>query len=144
ASEDMTLYRVDAVIIGVLVGIIAVLWSSRPIPLIWLKTIELGMGGMLAGRIAFVQFRLMLYYSRPPLPDVMLAQLTLKNVVLLTSVLIMLYGLYVPKTWRRAAVVVVPLALMPYLVLLALIQSCPEAMEWLWQGWRTRPDIPRI
>jgi serine/threonine-protein kinase len=143
-SEDMTLYRVDAVLIGALVGTLALLWSPRPIPLVWLKAIELGMVGMLAARIAFVQFRLILYYSRPPSPDVMLAQLTLKNVVLLTSVLIMIYGLYVPKTWRRAAVVVIPLALMPYLVLLALIQTCPQAMEWLWKGWSRQPNIPRI
>ena len=68
------------------------------------------MVGLLAGRVAFVQYRLMLEFSLRD--DTMMAQLTMKNVVLLTAVLILTYGLYVPKSWRRAALVVGPLALL--------------------------------
>ena len=64
----------------------------------------------------------------------MMAQLTMKNVVLLTSVLILTYGLYVPKSWRRAALVVGPLALLPFANLLLLALEHPEAMEWLGEG----------
>ena len=35
----------------------------------------------------------------------MMAQMTVKNVVLLTCILILTYGLYVPKSTRRAALV---------------------------------------
>ena len=113
----------------VLVGIIALLWSRWPVPLAWLKALELGMIGMLAGRIAFVQYRLMLVYSLRD--DPMLAQLTMKNVVLLTSILILTYGLYVPKSWRRAALVVGPLALLPFATLLVLPCGTPRR----WSGW---------
>ena len=123
-SEDLTLYQVDVAIILALVGIIALLWSRWPIPLAWLKALELGMIGMLASRIAFVQYRLMLIYSLRD--DKMMAQLTMKNVVLLISILILTYGLYVPKSWRRAALVVGPLALLPFATLMVLILQHPD------------------
>ena len=138
---DLTLYRNDAIVILVLVGIIALLWSRWPVSLAWLKAVELGMIGMLAGRVAYVQYRLMLIYSLSN--DPMLAQLTMKNVVLLTSILILTYGLYVPKSWRRAALVVGPLALLPFATLLALTLRHPEAMEWLGKGWRNS-ETPRL
>ena len=89
--------------------------------------------GVMASRIAFVQYRLMLIYSLRD--DRMMAQLTMKNVVLLTSILILTYGLYVPKSWRRAALVVGPLALLPFATLTVLILQYPAAMGWLWKGW---------
>ena len=63
---------------------------------------------MVAGLNTFVQYRLMLMYSLHN--DRMMAQLTLKNGVLFTSILVLTYGLDVPKSWRRAAMVVGPLA----------------------------------
>ena len=74
----------------------------------------------------------------------MMAQMAMKNVVLLTAVLILTYGLYVPKSWRRAAVVVGPLALLPFATLLVLALRHPAAMAWLGKGWdRARPRGPR-
>jgi serine/threonine-protein kinase len=140
-SEDLTLYRVDVLIVMALVGLIALLWSRWPIPLAWLKALELGMIAMLASRVTLVQYRLMLLYSQHE--DKMMAQLTMKNVVLLTSILILTYGLYVPKSWRRAELVVGPLALLPFATLLVLILQYPEAMGWLWKGW-SLSDTPRI
>jgi serine/threonine-protein kinase len=132
-QDALTLSRVDAGIIVGLAGLIALLWSRRPVPLAGLKALELGMIGLLAGRISFVQYRLMLDFSQHG--DKMMAQLTLKNVVLLTAVLILTYGLYVPKSWRRAALVVGPLALLPFATLGVLDLLHPRDMEWLWQGW---------
>ena len=65
----------------------------------------------------------------------MTAPMVLKNVVLLTAVLILTYGLYVPKTWRRAALVAGPLALLPFATLSVLALQHPAAMAWLWEGW---------
>src|SRR5262249_45697106 len=132
-QEAVALSRVDAVVILGLLGLIALLWSRLPIPLSWLKALELGVIGLLAGRIALVQYNLMLEFSLRP--DVMMAQLTLKNVVLLIAVLILTYGLYVPKSWRRAAVVVGPLAVLPFATLSVLALQYPEEMKWLWLGW---------
>jgi serine/threonine-protein kinase len=140
-NDDMALYQVDVAIILSLVALIALLWSPLCIPLAWLKVLELGMIATLAFRIAFVQARVMLVYSLRG--DKMMAQLTMKNVVLLTSILILTYGLYVPKSWRRAAVVVGPLALLPFATLLALIVQDPVAMQWVWQGSQMS-QIPRI
>src|SRR6202030_1357936 len=95
--------------------------------------LELGMIGMLASRVAFVEYRLILGFSLRD--DPMMAQQTMKNVVLVTTILILTYGLYVPKSWRRAALVVGPLALLPFATLLALFLRHREAMEWLGKGW---------
>ena len=141
-GADLTLNRYDAVIMMVLVGIIAALSIPWRIPLAWLKALELGILGLLAFRITFVQYRLMLFYSLRE--DPMMAQLTMKNVVLLTSILILTYGLYVPKSWRRAALIAGPLALLPFATLLVLYLQYPEAMTWLGQGWRRNPNTPRI
>jgi serine/threonine-protein kinase len=140
-SEDPTLYELDAGVIVALVGLIVLLSTRRQIPLAGLKAMELGMIGMLAIRNSVVQYRLMHFYSLHR--DPMMAQLTIKNFVLLTSILILTYGLYVPKSWRRAAVVAGPLALLPFATLLALHLRDPASTEWLWAGWR-RSTTPRI
>ncbi len=142
ASEDLTLYQFDVALITALLGLIALLWSRWHIPLAWLKSLELGMLGLLACRVATVQYRLMLDYSLRD--DPMMAQLTMKNIVLLTSILILTYGLYVPKSWRRAALVAGPLALLPFATLLVLYLRHPDAMTWLGQGWRRNPEMPRV
>ena len=140
-EEDLTLYDLDATVVLALVGIMALLWSPVPLPLLWLKALELGMICMIASRVAFVQYRLMLVYSLHD--DPMLAQLTMKNVVLKISILILTYGLYVPKSWRRAAIVTGPLALLPFATLFLLMVQHPEAMAWLGRGWR-RSETPRL
>jgi eukaryotic-like serine/threonine-protein kinase len=141
ASEDLTLYQVDLVIVIAFVGAIALLRTRLPVSLAWLKTLELAMVGVMAARLAFVQYRLMLIYSLRD--DQMMAQLTMKNVALLTAILILTYGLYVPKSWRRAALVVGPLALLPFANLTVLALKYPDAMAWLWKGWKLS-DTPRI
>ena len=89
------------------------------------------MVGLLAGRIAFVQYRLMLRFSLRG--DMMTAQMMLKNVVLLTAVLILTYGLYVPKSWRRAAMVAGPLALLPFATLCGA-GTCSTRRRWRGSG----------
>jgi hypothetical protein len=140
-SDDLTVYKLDALVVVALAGLIALLSSRWVFSLAWLKALELAMVALLAGRIAFVQYRLMLMSSLRD--DPMMAQLTMKNVVLLTSILILTYGLFVPKSSRRAALVVGPLALLPFATLLVLILRYPEATAWLWGGWR-RSTTPRI
>jgi len=140
--EDATIARVDGTIILALVGLIALLLSRCPIPLTSLQALELGAVGLLAGRVTFVEYRLMLRFSQRG--DMMTASITLKNVVLLTAVLILTYGLYVPKTWRRAALVAGPLALLPFATLSVLALQHPAAMAWLWEGWLDSPTPPAL
>ena len=117
-EEELTLYHVDAVVILASWGMMAFLWSPWPVPLAWLKAIELAMVGMIAGRVAIIQYRLMLDYLLRN--DPMLAQLTMTNVVLKTSVLILTYGLYVPKSWRARRSWSGRLRTLPFFTLLVL------------------------
>ena len=89
---------------------------------------------ILATRLAIVEYHLVLTFSLRHDPT--MAQFTLKNVVLLTAILIPSYGLYVPKNWRRAAIVVGPLALLPFATLLLLYVRHPGAMSWVLTGVR--------
>ena len=95
------------------------------------------MVGLLAGRVAFVQYRLML--ESLARDDPMMAQLTMKNIVLLTAILILTYGLYVPKSWRRAALVVGPLALLPFATLRSSTCGTPRR----WRGSGTGGSLAR-
>jgi tRNA A-37 threonylcarbamoyl transferase component Bud32 len=131
--EDPAYYGMNATVILALVGLVALLWSRWPIPLGGLKAVELVMVGLLAGMFAWVQYRVTLQSSVRG--DLMRAQLVLKNIVLLIVVLILTYGLYVPKSWRRAAVVVGPLALLPFVTIAMLALRHPEAMAWLGDEW---------
>ena len=140
-DDDPTVFSGDAIAILVLGALIGLLSSPLPISPAGLKAIELGMTAMLAGLVSFIQYRLMLAYSLRD--DPMLAQFTMKNIVLIDCILILTYGLYVPKSWRRAAVVVGPLALLPFGTLLVLTLNHPEPLGWLWRGWR-KSDTPRI
>jgi serine/threonine-protein kinase len=141
-NSDLTLYYLDASVIATLGGIIALLWSQCPISLRWLRAVELGMVAMLACRLTIVQYRLILEFSL--IDDRMMAQLTMKNVVLMTSILILTSGLHVPKSWRRAALMAGPLALLPFATLLVLYLRYPNAMAWLKQGWIRNQTTPRV
>ena len=126
---DPGLSLVDLLVFLPLVGLVGLLWSRWPIPLLGLKALELGMIVLLASLFAFGEYRLMLQFSLRG--ETMMAEMTLTSVVLLTSVLILTYGLYVPKSWRRAAVVVLPLSLLPFMPIPVLALRHPEAMGWL-------------
>jgi eukaryotic-like serine/threonine-protein kinase len=132
-DDDVVLHYLDATVIATLGGVIALLSSRRRVSLAGLRTLELGMVGLFASRVTIVQYRLMLLYSVRD--DPLMAQLIMKNIVLLTSILILTYGLYVPKTWPRAALVAGPLALLPFATLSVLYLRHPAAMGWLGRGW---------
>ncbi len=129
-----------AVTLPVLGALVALLSSRYPLAPGRLRAIELGMTALFAGSVTLIQYRLMLAYSLRG--DPMLAQLTMKNVVLLDCVLILTHGLYVPKSWRRAALVGTSLAMLPFATLLLLVREEPRAMGWLGRGWN-KSDTPR-
>src|SRR5262249_34279388 len=132
-DDDVVLHYIDATVIAALGGVLALLSSSRPVSLAGLRALELGMVGLIASRVTIVQYRLMLTFSLRD--DPRMAQLIMKNIVLLTAILILTYGFPVPKTWRRAALVAGPLALLPFATLSVLYLRHPEAMGWLGSGW---------
>jgi eukaryotic-like serine/threonine-protein kinase len=110
-------------------GIVFRLSARKPLSPSLLQALELGTIGMVAAVFAFSQYQTMLDFSLRD--DLVRAQLVMKNRVLVTAVLILSYGIYVPKNWRRAASVVGPLAILPFATLLALYLRHPGAMGWL-------------
>jgi len=140
-DDDQVLNYLDATIIVSFGGVIARLGCRRPIPLSRLKALELGMIGILASRVAIFEYRIVLIFSQRGEP--MMAQFVVKNFVLVTAVFILTYGLYVPKTWRQAAQVVGPLALLPFATLGGLFLLHPKDMAWLGRSWK-EGGTPRL
>jgi eukaryotic-like serine/threonine-protein kinase len=140
-DDDPLISLLDVTATALLAGLIALLSSRSSVSLAWLKALELGAIGIVAIRNTVVEYRVVLMFSLRG--DPMMAQLTVKNLVLLTCILILTYGLYVPKSTRRAALVTVPLALLPFATLLVLYVKHPDAMGWLGRGWRLSPT-PRL
>ena len=141
-DNDIVLHYLDAIVIVILGGVFAFLSSRWPVSLAWLRILELGIISLVAGRVAIVQYRVMLLFSLRD--DPRLAQLIMKNIVLLTSILILTYGLYVPKTLRRAALVVGPLALLPFATLSVLFLRHSDVMGWLGRGSRVGEAPPLL
>ncbi len=132
-DNEPVLSWLDVIVTAFLAGLSALLSSRWSVSLAWLKALELGAIGLFAIRNAVVEYRIVLRYSLRS--DPMMAQMTVKNVVLLTCILILTYGLYVPKSTRRAALVTCPLALLPFVTLWVLYVLHPDAMGWLRRGW---------
>jgi hypothetical protein len=118
-----------AFVLAALGGAVYVLSRPRPLSPAPLKFLELAMIGTVAAVFALAQYQAMLDFSLRN--DPVRAQLVMKNRVLITAVLILSYGIYVPKNWRRAALVVGPLAILPFATLLLLYLRHPGPMAWL-------------
>jgi hypothetical protein len=130
-DPDLT-QAIPYTIVVATLGVVACLLSrSKPLPVSWLGVLELVTIGTVAVAFAFAQYQTMLDFSRRG--DTARAQFVMKNRVLVTAVLILSYGIYVPKNWRRAALVVGPLAILPFAVLLVLYLRQPVTMGWLGQ-----------
>jgi eukaryotic-like serine/threonine-protein kinase len=128
-NYDVTISSLYALAILVLSITALVLAGRRPLPIRRLSLLELGMIAMIATIFAFTQYEAMLQLSLRADPT--RAQLVVKNRVLFAAILILSYGIYTPKSWRRAAFVVGPLAMLPFAVVLILYLRHPEAMGWL-------------
>ena len=134
-DPDLTQAIPYALVLAVLAGGMLTLSRRKPLAAGSLKVLELGMIVAVAGAYAFGQYQAMLSFSLSNDPT--RAQMVMKNRVLVTAVLILSYGIYVPKSWRRVALVVGPLAFLPFATLLALYVRHPETMGWL---ARTGPE----
>jgi serine/threonine-protein kinase len=105
-------------VVAVFVGSVAALSVRRPIGLRRLRTLELFLFGMtvaffLASHYRIAQLRL-------ADGDRVMLMATVKNVVLFVFAMIVAYGMFIPNTWRRAAVVMGSMAVATILSPLAL------------------------
>jgi eukaryotic-like serine/threonine-protein kinase len=115
-----------------LLGALAFYLSSHtPLSLRRLRFLELMMVISLASFLSFYQARALIEFSLGG--DQARAQSVMKNFVLLTSILILTYGIYVPKSWRRAAIVSGSLAIVPLATILGVCVLYPGELRWVFE-----------
>jgi serine/threonine-protein kinase len=122
------------VVLGAMVGLLS---SRRRFSLGALRLLEVGLIGILAGLLALDEYRVLLKVALHGQPRD--GQLVMQNVVLGAAILILCFGLYLPKSGGRAALVVGPIALVPFATLFALFLRRPEST-----GWLGREGLPAV
>jgi eukaryotic-like serine/threonine-protein kinase len=111
-------------VILALAGCVAWLSRGRTRPLLQLRIAEVASFGLVASFMATMQYLAMLQSVRNDDPAML--SLEAKSVVVQIFMLIVVYGMFIPNTWRRAAAVVGPLALTPIAVHAAFALGHPE------------------
>jgi serine/threonine-protein kinase len=107
--------------ISVMAGASALLWSRRPLSMRKLRILELIFFGSIAAFFAWLQVDS--YHdgavSRAIVPghEALVFGLVNASAVLRWFLLVVVYGTFIPNTWRRCAVVVGSLALVPVLLM---------------------------
>ncbi len=124
AHRDVMLETLHAFVLLVLAGSTVLLSSRRPIEMGRLRTIEVTVFGMVVLFLAIGQYRLLVQYGRHE--DQTLAVTTMKSSVLYLFATMAMYGIFIPNQWRRAARVIVPMALTPTAVVLLVKLTHPE------------------
>ena len=108
---------------------IAILLSARRFSLAWLWWIELVMTVGLAVLLVVYEGHAII---GPFLQvDRIRAEKIMKNVILLVSLVMLIDAIYVPKGWRRAAIVSSLLAVLPAAALVGAYLLCPELVRWV-------------
>jgi serine/threonine-protein kinase len=109
--------------IAVMVCVSAMLWSRRPLSMSNLRTLELTTFGSIAAFFAWLQVDTYhdgaLLRAIVPGHEAFVFQLVGLSAALRWFVLIVLYGVFIPNTWRRCAVIVGSLALLPIILMVA-------------------------
>jgi serine/threonine-protein kinase len=108
---------------------IAILLTTRSVPLVWLRRIELGMTLGLVVVLIVYECRAII---GPQLEvERIKAEKMMKNEILLVSLLMIIDAIYVPKGWRRAAVMSSVLAMLPSITLAGVALIDPDAVRWV-------------
>jgi serine/threonine-protein kinase len=118
-----------ALLLVTLGGIVVRLSSPIPVSASLLQALEVGMIGLFAAVFAFTQYETMLDFTLRGEP--LRAQFVMNHRVLIATILILSYGIYVTANWRWAALIVGSIAILPFATLMALYLRHPRAMGWL-------------
>ncbi|MFO0965929.1 MAG: hypothetical protein U0793_10145 [Gemmataceae bacterium] len=128
------------VLLAVLIGSAMLLWSKVELSMRALRWVEFAMFGMMAAFFVYLHF--VRFYDERVLDMVASdeAKLTLFSALnaancLRWFILIVLYGAFIPNSWKRCALVVGGMALTPILlsVFLGCVQ-CPVLGGFVWHG----------
>jgi serine/threonine-protein kinase len=103
--RDPLLMSFHLVVVAAFITSYAALSGRRSIPLRRLRALELVLFGMTIAFFITIHYRLV--QLRVAEGDRIMLMATVKNTVLFVFAMIVLYGMFIPNTWRRAAAVVV-------------------------------------
>jgi serine/threonine-protein kinase len=110
-----------------LIGV-AFLVSARRLSLPSLRQVEMGMTAALGALLVYSECRAIMNAS---IDDRIIAEKIMKNLILLLSLVMVIDAIYVPKGWRRAAIVSSVLALLPLVTLGAVYLVQPASVQWI-------------
>jgi serine/threonine-protein kinase len=123
---------IHALVVGVMTVLTAALWSSWHITLRWLRFMELMLFGSAAAFFLWLQFVVLhngyiLRLANPTVPDSdeRILRLAAGGHGLRWFTLIVVYGVFIPNTWKRCALVVGLMALTPLTMTLFTCGDCP-------------------
>ena len=102
--RDPLLMGFHSVVVAAFITSYAALSGRRSIPLRRLRALELVLFGMTIAFFITIHYRLV--QLRVAEGDRIMLMATVKNTVLFVFAMIVLYGMFIPNTWRRAAAVV--------------------------------------
>jgi hypothetical protein len=121
---DPFLLTFHIAVVAAFLASFAALSGRRPIPLRRLRALELVLFGMTIAFFVTIHYRLV--QLRVAEGDRVMLMATVKNTVLFIFAMIVLYGMFIPNTWRRAAAVVGVMLAVTLLSPLALKILHPE------------------
>jgi serine/threonine-protein kinase len=114
-------------VVAAFLSSLALLSGRRPIALRRLRALELALFGMTIAFFVTIHYRLV--QLRVADGDRVMLMATIKNTILFVFAMIVLYGMFIPNTWRRAAAVVTGMVAVTVLSPLALRVLHPEVFR---------------
>ena len=126
---DPFLRAFHVAVVAVFLASFAALSGRRPIALRRLRALELVLFGMTIAFFVSIHYRLV--QLRVAEGDRVMLMATIKNTVLFVFAMIVLYGMFIPNTWRRAAAVVGVMVAATLLSPLALRLLHPEVFRFV-------------
>ncbi len=139
--QDVAIDALNVAVMLLLSGVFFLLVGRKHFTIRQLKSLELAMIVVFASFLAFTQYRMM--RDDAANHDVVAATLVMKNTVQITSILLLTYGIFAPRAgWKEVALVLFPLALMPFATLFVLHAQRTGTMAWLFEPWSTSGSAP--
>jgi serine/threonine-protein kinase len=121
---------VFAAVVALMAAVTTVLWSSMSITFRWLRVLELTIFGAAAAYFAWIQ--IVVFHNRHVIewaaPEHLgsVLRLAAGSHGLRWFMLIVVYGMFIPNTWRRCALIVASMALAPLVITVLGCAPCPD------------------
>lgn len=128
-----------SIVVAVLIAASCLLWSKVSLSMPALRWVEVGMFGAMAAFFSYAHFvvfyhhRVLDFASDEDAKIFLFTAVNLGN-CLRWFILIVLYGTFIPNTWKRCALIVGGMALTPLALSLWIGFECPILGPFIWHG----------